>query len=372
MAKLTFYPIGNADSTLIHLADDRLVLLDFCNSFANDHQVDLTQELLNYLKRHQRKDFDVVAFTHADGDHVEGAEDFFYFEHGSKYQSETRIKIKELWVPACFILDTELCESARVIRQEARYRLQSGTGIRVFGNPEILDDWLISKGIPPVSRQHLITHAGNCIPGFTKSDGQVEIFCHSPFSIRMQDDPYERNDNSIVLHLTFFEGNEAMRCMMGADAEYQTWVDIVTITEKMGNSDRLEWDLFHISHHCSYTGLSAQKGILETSPQKEIEELFNRGSMGCLLISPSKPIPSLDTDQPPHRQAAAFYKRIARERGSAGNFVVTMAWPSSEAPRPVVVETSINGLILKRDYSDLAGISVVTHTPSPRFGLHNE
>ena len=156
--------------------------------------------------------------------------------------------------------------------------------------------------------------------------------------------------------------------MMGADAEHQTWVDIIKITEAKGNYPRLDWDLFHVSHHCSYTGVSATKGTTETVPREEIARLFDRGSANCIVISPSKPIPDGDTDQPPHRQTAAFYRRVAREKGRESNFVVTMEWPSVSQPRPIVVEVSSNGLTIKKDYTAIAGIATVTRTPSPRFG----
>ena len=48
MAKLTFFPIGNADSTLIELADGRMILKDFCNyesAGEEDRRVRLDEEL---------------------------------------------------------------------------------------------------------------------------------------------------------------------------------------------------------------------------------------------------------------------------------------------------------------------------------------
>jgi hypothetical protein len=64
------------------------------------------------------------------GNHCGGSGDFFWLEHALKYQGEGRIKIKELWVPAGAILEDGCEDSARIIRQEARYRLKMGSGIR--------------------------------------------------------------------------------------------------------------------------------------------------------------------------------------------------------------------------------------------------
>jgi len=226
MAKITSYPIGNADCSLTEFNDDRMMLVDYCHRKdpidKKDKRVDLHEELHAVLAEKDRDDFDVVAFTHCDDDHVVGSEEFFWFDHADRYQGKGRVKIKDLWVPACFVLEKGLKGAARVIRDEARFRLIGGSAIRVFGNPRILDDWLRSEGIDPKSRDALITHAGECVPGFTKEKGSAEIFVHSPFSFRMEDnDEVERNNASLVFHLTFFEGASESRVMLGGDAQYE-------------------------------------------------------------------------------------------------------------------------------------------------------
>lgn len=372
MAKLIFYPLGNADSTLIHLADNRLILEDYCNyepQDEDDGHIRLDEELRSYLMDQDRQDFDVVAFSHLDDDHIHGAESFFWFDHAKKYQGEDRIRIRSLFVPACCILETGIGATARIIREEAKYRFKYGSGIRVFGSPGPLEEWLWSQGIDPATRRHLITKAGACVPGFSATFGQVEIFSHSPFSFRMEGEDVDRNGNCLVWHLTFFEDGQELSCILGSDAEHQAWADIVYITTKQGNDKRLDWSLFRISHHCSYTALSDETGKEETLPWPEIASLFERGDGGCLLISSSNPIPKEDTTQPPHRQAAAYYRRIARERGSEDNFIVTMDWPpSSDRPRPVVVETTSDGFVPRKRLAAAGGTSTVVRKPSQRVG----
>jgi hypothetical protein len=75
-----------------------------------------------------------------DDDHCCGSGDFFWLEHALKYQGEDRIKIRELWVPAAAILEDGLDDSARIIRQEARYRLKKGSGIPRPSGPELTRD----------------------------------------------------------------------------------------------------------------------------------------------------------------------------------------------------------------------------------------
>ena len=274
-------------------------------------------------------------------------------------------------MPACFILENGLAESARVVQAEARHRFRKGYGIRVFGNPEQLDDWLISKGIDPATRTHLITRAGTCVPGFTQTSGGVEIFSHSPFSFRMEYEDVDRNGNSLVWHLTFFKDGRQMRCILGADAEHQAWADIVFKTKQRKNDKRLEWDLSKISHHCSYTALSEEKGEDETEPRPEVADLFGRGTRNSVLVSSSDPIPAKDTDRPPHMQTAAYYRRVARGNGKEKNFIVTMAWPSEDDPKPLVVETTIYGFTVRMREAATAGVAAVISRHSPRFGRPN-
>ncbi len=184
MAKITLFPLGNADSTLFHLADDRLILKDYFKVDTpedGDKRIDLEQELRAYLEAEKRNDFDVTAFSHCDDDHCHGAENFFWFDYATTYQGNNRIKMKQIWVPACFIFETGLKGAARVVQREACYRFEKGYGVRVFGNPGPLEDWLRGRGIDPAQRQRFISKAGACIPGFTRNSRTGRDF--SPFSV---------------------------------------------------------------------------------------------------------------------------------------------------------------------------------------------
>lgn len=345
MAKITFYPIGNADSTLIEFADQRMMLKDYCNrkdpDDEKDKRISLSLELKTLLEAKDRDYFDIVAFSHSDDDHVGNAETFFWFDHAKEYQGDDKIKINELWVPACFILEKELESSARIIRQEARHRLKNNYGIRVFGNPGILDDWLKENDIEPKDRQHLITHAGECVPGFDENNGNAEIFVHSPFSFKMEDEEVDRNGACLVLHVTFFEDKNSYRLVLGSDATHESWDSIVLKTKQRERFERLIWDIFRVSHHCSYTALSPEKGKDKTEPVENVKYLFEQGQAECYLISSSNSIPSKDTDQPPHKQAAAYYSDIAEEK--EGEFLVTMQEPSTENPQPIIILVEKDG-----------------------------
>jgi hypothetical protein len=369
MAKMIFYPLGNADSTLLHVKDDRLILKDYYRPELeeDDKRVDLSLELGDYVRSLDRDYIDLVAFSHADDDHLCGCDEFFWFECDRKYQGEDRIKINELHVPANIITETGLENSARALQREARHRLRKGQGIRIHGYPEQLDDWFKTEGINPKAREGLLLHAGNLIPGYSAENGGIEIFIHSPFSFKLEEEEENRNDNSLVWHITFFAGDKKWKAILGSDATHQDWADIVKLTEINKNDDRLAFDLFRISHHCSYLSLSEDKGETVTIPRKEVANLFEKGNENCILISSSLPIPSEDTTQPPHFQAKAYYEKVVQEKGNSNNFYVTMEFPDEEDPKPIIVETGIYGFTVKK----IAGLSVaaeVTRRQPPRVG----
>lgn len=343
-AKLTFFPIGNADCTLIDLAGGEKILFDYANTKTadpNDPRIDLEKAIRDDLATARRNDVDVFCITHLDNDHICRSSELFWLDHAAKYQGDDRIKIGELWVPAAVILEDGLVDEGRIWRQEARHRLKAGKGIRVFSRPEVLKDWLKSQGIDFEQRKHLFVDAGQIVPRFTLAAHGVEFFAHSPFASRLNDGSLlDRNTDGIFAQATFQVGGVQTKLMLGADADYEVLTEIVKITQARGRTERLEWDVFHLPHHCSYLSLGPEKGKDETTPVAEVKALYETyGQRGGIIVSPSNPIPIAGDDiQPPHRQAAAYYRRITGFNGLNGEFKVTMQHPKTNAPKPLVIE----------------------------------
>lgn len=171
MHKVTFFPLGNADCCRIDLENGQKILFDFAAmrdpKDEYDLRIDLPEELRSDLEAADRDYYDAVAYTHLDNDHICGSSEFFYLEHAAKYQGAGRIKIRELWVPAAAIIEEGCEDEDRIIRAEARHRLKAGKGIRVFSRPDKLKDWLKQEGLTLEARAHLITDAGQLIPGYS-------------------------------------------------------------------------------------------------------------------------------------------------------------------------------------------------------------
>ena len=371
MPKLTFYPLGNADCCLIDLENGQKILFDYADvrdpDDDDDLRIDLPEKLREDLEEVEKDSYDVVAFTHADKDHIKGLSEFFYLEHAQKYQDEDRIKIDTLWVPAAIILETSpSTEDHRVLGQEARYRLKEGEGIRVFSKPEQLEEWLEDEGLTLEDRKDLITNAGEAVPEYKKSSDGVEFFVHAPFSRSIEEngEEIERNEAALVVQATFEYENEDTKLILGADINYQSWEDIVQITKSKGRSSRLEWDIFKISHHCSYKSLSSEKGDEKTTPISDVKWLFEKGQENAKLVSTSDPIPEGNTTQPPHRQAANYYKDVVEDID--GEFKVTMEYPKESAPEPLVITIdSSKATIVEQSVS---AAPLITGQRSPRMG----
>lgn len=352
-ATLTFHPLGNADCTRLDLADGKKLLIDYADMRNPvdrwDRRVDLPAELNADLRVAKRDYYDVVGFTHLDDDHCKRAEEFFWFEHALKYQGEDRVKIRELWVPAAAILEDGVEDSARIIRQEARYRLKKGSGIRVFSRPVKLKEWLEANGLTLESRASLITDAGTFVPGYSLSGPErVQFFIHSPFGWRQDDNEVvDRNQDSLVFQATFLEGTRETRALFMSDIDHESIEQIVTTSKRHNNEDRLLWDIFKLPHHCSYTAIGPDKGEDETTPTDEVKWLCEtQGQERHTMMSTSDSIPIKDSAedknvQPPHRQAAAYYKRVVAAKD--GQFKVTMDLPSSSKPKPSKIEITDRG-----------------------------
>lgn len=372
-AKLTFHPLGNADCTRFDLADGRKLLVDYADMRNPedpwDRRIDLPTELKSDLRAAKRDYYDVVLFTHLDDDHCCGSGDFFWLDHAAKYQGEGRIKIRELWVPAAAILEEGCQDSARIIRQEARYRLKKGYGIRVFSRPAKLKEWLEKNGLTLESRAHLITDAGQLVPGFsTAGPERVQFFIHSPFGWRQDDNGIvDRNQDSVVFQATFLEGSRETHALFMSDINYDSIDQIVQTTRRHKREDRLRWDIFKIPHHCSYLSIGPEKGEDETKPTPDVKWLYEaQGQPRCTMMSTSKSIPvkgsAEDKDvQPPHREAANYYKRVANMKDGA--FKVTMDLPSSSKPKPSTIEITERGATLLSVSATVGAASVIS-TPA--------
>lgn len=338
-ATIEVLPLGNADTTRLTLANGQRLLFDFADmgrSDGSDINLDLEKAIKDDLGS-APYNISVVCITHVDDDHCHGFGDVFWLEHAKKYQSEDRIKIDELWVPAAAILEEGLTRDSRLVREEAKRRMLDGKGIKVFSSPKILEDWLEKNDLSLAERKSCIVNAGQIVPGFsTGGDEKAEFFVHCPLSwVQGDEGEINRNEHSIVVQASFVEGIRTTRALLGSDVNSETLTQIIKSTIRHGNEDRLEWDLLKLFHHCSYKALNVdERGVDKTIPVPDVAWLIeDQGQDRSIIVSSSRSIPTKgskeDDKQPPHRQAAAYYRSVQSRR--KGDFVVTMDKPKKPA-----------------------------------------
>ena len=380
MPKLTFYPLGNADCTLIELVNRKKLLFDYAHMRAEfdngDKRIDLPTELKKSLTK--RDYFDVVAFTHLDDDHIRRASEFFYLQHKEKYQGDGRFKINQMWVPAGAITEEKVEDEAKIIQAEARFRLKQKKDILVFSRPNKLKDWLEAEGMTVEEVRHLIVNAGEPIPGLTRAADGVEFFAHSPFGKRLnENDVEDRNLDSIVVQATFEVNGVETKVILAADTVQEAWTDIVEISQYHSNEHRLEWDIMKLAHHCSYKSIGTDRQTEaspnKTIPNEQVRWLFEeQGQDHCRIVSTSWPIPtkgSADDEsvQPPHREAANYYKEdVLRSKDLKDRWLVTMENPTQASPKPIVFKIDEYKATLEKVFS--GGVAAVIGTSAPRAG----
>ena len=349
MTKLTFFPIGNADTCLIKLQDGKRMLVDFADAAdksCKHDRCDLAKLLRRDLRKGRKDKYHIVAFSHIDKDHCKGASDFFWFKYAKKYQGGKRKKINTLWVPASAVIETgyHITKDAKVIRQEARYRLKKGKGVVVFSKPEGLKRWLKENDISIKDRKNCIVNAGSLVQGLNLETDGVEVFAHSPNLVRNNESRgVDRNADSLVFQMRFREGDNYTNVIFTADVAHEQLDEIVAITKKK-NKSRLRWDVYKVPHHCSYKAVGEEKGPNKTRPTKHVKWLCEKaGEKDGYMISSSDPIPEdsrKDSNaRPPHRQAAAYYRGVVKK----DHFLTTMEHTKKKNPKPIVIEITGDG-----------------------------
>ena len=304
-------------------------------------------------------------------DHYGGFSNFFWLDHAQIYQGSDRRKFTELWVPDSMIWETGITGEGRILRDEARYRLiDKRSDIKIFGESDSLKEFIENSGKAKYEDvKHLIFRPGDVINDFNG----FELFIHSPHSWKTEEDE-NKNNKCIVVQADFRIDNESVaKAIFGSDAEADAWSSIYSSSENNGNLDRMEFDVFKISHHCSHSALNKdEKGDLITDPIENVKKMFeDQGQEKCKLIASCKKIPSKNKRNepgPPHYQGAEYYRKLAGDKN--GQFEVTMEQPMGANNRnPVIVEITKFGprLILASAGASL-GAGKVTSKKTERFG----
>lgn len=361
--KLTFFPIGNAETSLLELDSGKYLLFDFADMYEgaeDDDRYDIKNDLSEI------EEFQVVMFSHAHEDHTKGASEFFYLDYAKEYQSDSRAKIDELWISAAFLLDTNLenGSDAKIIRQEARHRFKSGYGVRIFGEPEELKKWIDKEDIEYDDVKHLIVHAGDTL-SISGAEDEIEIFVHAPFSDDSEE-VQDKNDPSIVMQVRLYYENNETNVLITGDTRYAVLDKIVDITKENENEDKLVWDIYDIPHHCSHTGLNEkdEKDTRIVTPTENVQWLLEQAQESGYMVASCKEI--TEDTSPPHMIAKRAYKKYT---ASDVSFLVTMEHKRKKdsTPCPIVFTVDDSGITLNEVSEEQSAIVEKSSYCRPSF-----
>ena len=141
-----------------------------------------------------------------------------------------------------------------------------------------------------------------------------------------------RNDTSLGLQITLYDGDEKLCALLLGDLKYPAVKRIFD----MSKADDIAWNLLLAPHHCS-------KSVMYWQDDGDDEEALKQDILDAIdsvsktpnqVVSSSNSIPSSNKkgDNPPHAKAKKRYEEITT------NFVCTMENPNKENPVPVVAE----------------------------------
>lgn len=307
---LVFWPVGNGDSTTI-VVDSKTYLQVDLNHFENTDDDDganwaIVDELVERLPRIDGKPYlSVFVLTHPDQDHCRGFP-----------QLLDEIDIGELWfTPRVFReYKKDLSDDAECFKEEAERRVKktieakgdpgAGNRIRVFGYSDLLDEDEFN-GFP----EDRLVIPGNEVTTIGEKDRSDEFraFVHAPFK---DDDAGERNDTSLAMQITLYNGNQQLRALLLGDLSYPIINRIFNVSEV----DDLAWNVLLAPHHCSKSAMywKDEEGDEEELKEDIVEAMDKASLEPNRIISSSNSVPASNKpgDNPPHAKAKSQYESI--------------------------------------------------------------
>ncbi len=371
-----YYPVGNADCTLIKLDNGKTIIVDcqILEDLTDGHgkqvMFDVKADLLKELKRDGlgRPFVDLFISTHPHDDHCKGFDGNFY--HGKvddydKDKNKDEIIIEELWITPRG-LNNNLSAPAEDIRKEAKRRRKlydndanfngsKGNYLRIIGydkDKEFDGRYCYVPG-------KLVTTVHDA------SLSWLDIFIHAPFKEDVETSKKYDNKNatSIVVQFGFkIDGDTGYksRVLMGGDAEHEIWQHIL---DNNTDEEKLKWNIFLAPHHCSWSFFNEPDNKKEIKPSAEAI-LDKQIGNAAHIVASSNEIKNDDNNPPCYEAKQQYIKKL--KSGSSHFLNTAMHSKVGNIPQPIVFKISENGKTL-REISTVAGASSVSN-PAPRAG----
>ena len=307
---LVFWPVANGDSTTVVIDSKTHLQVDMNHLEKSEDDDNPTWSIVDELvKRLPKKDghpyLAAFALTHPDQDHCRGF---------PKLLDE--VDIGELWfTPRIFHeFKKDLCDDAKAFKKEAERRVAktveakgdpgAGDRVRIFGYSELLNEDKF-KNFP----DGRLTVPGNELTTIDEKNvsSRFRAFVHAPFK---DDAAGDRNDTSLGMQVTLFDGTKKLRALLLGDLSYP----IIKRIFEVSTADDLAWNVLLAPHHCSKAVMYwKDEGDDKEKLKKHIVDEMNAASKSPnRIVSSSNTVPSSNKagDNPPHAKAKTQYESI--------------------------------------------------------------
>ncbi len=343
--KLTHFPVGNGDTTLIEV-DKKTILTDVNyrmdaadpNEDEYDFAPDLQKTCLVSSKNYR---LSVFALTHPDVDHLRGFTELFYCGDPDVYKNrksgdEKLILIEEMWIsPYAEAPNYETDDSKLMFKEIDRRLALRGT----------------TSGEKDGNRIKTLDTNGDHKAGSLTQNISWEVLAPTPEEADIQDEEDSKehassNDSSLVIRWTLKVDGGVTRVLIAGDATVEVWDRIWNDYKK--NTDRLKRHILLSAHHCS-------RGVMARKEEDDRYE-FSDEALSALdqfdgdgfVVSSSKKIKHND-DNPPSWDAKQKYLGMlkkANENGHESRFLNPDTHKDGKS-EPVVFDLTKSGPILK-------------------------
>ncbi|MRT12970.1 metallohydrolase [Enterobacteriaceae bacterium RIT711] len=391
VAKITFFPVGNGDMTLVRFAgvNPTSLMIDVkIRKSADDETDDETRNVASDLRERLQVDVngrpyvDAFLLSHPDEDHCLGLSKHFWlgpladYPDDTKELKEKRIVIREMWSsPMIFRRRSKnhtLCADAQAWNAEARRRVRVwksygnfGEGDRILVMGEDQNGKTDDLGPILIKQDEVFSHI-NGLPSLTFS---ARLLAPMPSQNEETEEKLSKNESSVILSLHLkasVTDSYGAKFLTGGDAGVFIWERIWN--KYNSTPEVLSYDLLLSPHHCSWHSLSyyswsdyGERALISDDARSALSQ----AEEGAFIISSSKAIHDDDND-PPCIRAFREYKEIVDN--VEGDFYCTGEYPSEKNQSPLEFEVSDNGL--KRTVSRSTASVLISTSNAPRAGWH--
>ncbi|MBC3806985.1 hypothetical protein H8K52_06450 [Undibacterium seohonense] len=354
VAKITFFPVGNGDMTLIETDNNKKILID-CRIRKGEDYPDVLKQLKEKLTSDSqgRLYIDLLIWSHPDEDHCQGIKDNFHLDTPETWDKEKNlIFINGIWSSPLVYRrasnNHKLCQDAKALNTEIKRRVNffkqnkfqnDGNGVLILGEDEngktdeILDIVLkLDSQTSKINNDEDSSFLANLLAPSPKSE------------IDEDEENLGKNHSSVIMNYQLTCGNTSANFLSGGDAEVICWETLHTRLLNTKRISDLEYDILQAPHHCSWhclshDSLSQKKERAATSP--EALEALSQAKQNAFIIASSQKIEDNDVDPPAFRAKIEYEKIVDNVNGT---FKCVDDHKKNDKNIPLEIEISSNGI----------------------------